>query len=82
MGVDIASVLSRQTSDVVQAVLLDGGHLLFMTIEVLKGRPLSEKTMSIMTRAGMALLLLLIAFVFYNDIIRVIVPWLQRMFST
>ncbi|MCK5511393.1 MAG: RIP metalloprotease RseP [Thermodesulfovibrionia bacterium] len=62
--------------------VLDGGHLLFMTIEVLKGRPLSEKTMSIMTRAGMALLLLLIAFVFYNDIIRVIVPWLQRMFST
>ena len=62
--------------------VLDGGHLMFMSIEVLSGRPLSEKVMNIMTRVGMALLLLLIAFVFYNDIVRVIVPWLERVFST
>jgi regulator of sigma E protease len=62
--------------------VLDGGHLMFMFIEVIRGKPLSEKTVSVMTRAGMALLILLIALVFYNDIVRIVVPWIHRMFAT
>jgi regulator of sigma E protease len=58
--------------------VLDGGHLMFLSIEAVRSRPLSDKAMSAMTRVGMALLILLIAFVFYNDIIRVIVPWVQK----
>jgi len=58
--------------------VLDGGHLMFMSIEALRGRPLSEKVIGVMNRVGMALLILLIAFVFYNDIIRIIVPWVQK----
>jgi regulator of sigma E protease len=61
--------------------VLDGGHLMFMGIEVLRGKPLSEKVLNVMTRFGMALLIMLIAFVFYNDIIRVVVPLINRMFS-
>jgi regulator of sigma E protease len=57
--------------------VLDGGHLLFMSIEVLRGKPLNERAMNLLTRAGMTLLLLLIALVFYNDIIRIVVPWIQ-----
>lgn len=50
--------------------LLDGGHLLYYTFEVLVGRPLSEGAMEFGQRVGMAFLLLLMAFAFYNDISR------------
>ena len=58
--------------------VLDGGHIMFLTIEALRGRPLSEKIMGAANKVGMALLLLLITFVFYNDIVRIIVPWVQK----
>lgn len=61
--------------------VLDGGHLMFLSIEALRRRPLSDAVMGVMTRIGMALLILLIVFVFYNDIVRVIVPWVQRTLS-
>jgi len=52
--------------------LLDGGHLMYYTIEVLKGSPVSERVMEIGQRAGLAVLLFLMAFAFYNDINRLI----------
>lgn len=52
--------------------LLDGGHLLYYMFEVLVGRPLSEGAMEIGQRVGMAFLLLLMAFAFYNDISRLV----------
>jgi len=58
--------------------VLDGGHLLFFGIEALRRRPLSDKFMLAANKVGMALLLLLITYVFYNDIIRIVVPWVQR----
>ncbi len=60
--------------------VLDGGHLMFMSIEVLRGKPLSEKAMTIATKIGFAVLMLLIVVVFYNDTIRIIVPWVQESF--
>jgi regulator of sigma E protease len=60
--------------------VLDGGHLMFMSIEALRGKPLSEKVMNMATRVGFSILMLLIAFVFYNDTIRIIVPWVKKTF--
>ncbi|MBU2541557.1 MAG: RIP metalloprotease RseP [Candidatus Omnitrophica bacterium] len=50
--------------------LLDGGHLLFLLIERIRKKPLSDKTEELLNRASLALLLVLVAFVFYNDLIR------------
>ncbi len=61
--------------------VLDGGHVMFLSIEALRGKPLSEKIMILANKIGMSLLLLLIAFVFYNDIVRIVVPWVQRTFG-
>ena len=50
--------------------LLDGGHLMYYIVEMLKGSPVSERAMEIGQRVGLALLLVLMAFAFYNDINR------------
>jgi regulator of sigma E protease len=50
--------------------ILDGGHILFLSIEAIRKKPLSEKTVMIAQRVGMSLLLLLMAFAMYNDIFR------------
>lgn len=52
--------------------ILDGGHLMYYVIEIVKGSPLSEKTMEIGQQVGMALLFALMAFAMYNDISRLI----------
>jgi regulator of sigma E protease len=50
--------------------LLDGGHLVYYFAEIIKGSPVSEKTMEIGQRLGLALLLGLTFFAFYNDLNR------------
>lgn len=50
--------------------VLDGGHLLYYVIEIIKGGPVSERVMEIGQQIGMALLAALMAFAFYNDINR------------
>jgi len=50
--------------------LLDGGHLMFYAIEVVKGTPVSERAMELGQRVGLALLLVVMAFAFYNDLNR------------
>jgi regulator of sigma E protease len=50
--------------------LLDGGHLVYYFAEIVKGSPVSERTMEIGQRLGLALLLGLTFFAFYNDINR------------
>ena len=52
--------------------ILDGGHLMFLGIEAIRKKPLSEKIISISQRIGLALLLTLMAVVIYNDVIRLI----------
>ena len=47
---------------------LDGGHLLFLGIEWVLGRPLSAKGRAIVQYVGMALLVLLMVYVTVNDI--------------
>ncbi len=50
--------------------ILDGGHLLYYLVEVIKGGPLSERAMEFGQRIGLVLLALLMAFAFFNDISR------------
>ncbi|HKK90349.1 MAG TPA: RIP metalloprotease RseP [Desulfobacteraceae bacterium] len=52
--------------------VLDGGHLLFFGIEAVRGRAASEKFREKANQFGMALLVALMVFVFYNDIIRIV----------
>ncbi|KAA3617404.1 MAG: RIP metalloprotease RseP [Calditrichaeota bacterium] len=49
---------------------LDGGHLAFLVVEGIMGRPLSIKTRIVIQQVGMAFLLFLIIFVLYVDINR------------
>jgi regulator of sigma E protease len=49
--------------------LLDGGHLLFYIIEGVRGRPLSEKAQEVGFRIGLAIVLMLMIFATFNDII-------------
>jgi regulator of sigma E protease len=52
--------------------LLDGGHLMYYAIEIVKGRPVSERFMELGQRVGLALLLVMMAFAFYNDLNRLL----------
>ena len=52
--------------------LLDGGHLMYYTVEIFKGSPVSDRMMEIGQKLGMSLLLVLMVFAFYNDINRLI----------
>jgi len=52
--------------------VLDGGHLMYHMIEIIKRGPVSERVMEIGQQIGLALLLMLMAFAFYNDINRLI----------
>jgi regulator of sigma E protease len=49
--------------------LLDGGHLLFYAIEAVRGKPMSERAQEIGFRIGLAIVLMLMIFATYNDIL-------------
>jgi len=49
--------------------LLDGGHLLFYVIETIRGRPLSERAQELGFRIGLAIVLMLMIFATFNDIL-------------
>jgi len=52
--------------------VLDGGHLLFYLVEGVTGRPLSERSLYWGQQVGIALLFMLMALAFYNDIVRLL----------
>ena len=47
--------------------LLDGGHLMFYAIEGIRRRPLSERSQEIGFKIGLAFVLMMTVFVFWND---------------
>ncbi|MFS8038021.1 M50 family metallopeptidase [Xanthobacter sp. AM11] len=51
--------------------LLDGGHLLFYAFEAIRGRPLSARTQDIGFRIGLALVLMLMIFATWNDVLHI-----------
>jgi regulator of sigma E protease len=52
--------------------ILDGGQIVYQSIEGVKGSPLSEKAQILGQKVGILALLLLMSFAFYNDIARII----------
>lgn len=52
--------------------ILDGGHLMYYFIEVVRKKPVSEETQEFATRIGMILLFTLMGVALYNDILRVL----------
>ncbi len=48
--------------------ILDGGHILFLGIEKLRGKPLSTKTQEIVTQAAFVLLVAFVLYVSYYDV--------------
>ena len=54
--------------------VLDGGHLLFLIVEKLKGSPVSNRVLSASQAVGVVLLLSLMIYVTYNDLVRWVFP--------
>ncbi|MEX1051351.1 MAG: site-2 protease family protein, partial [Gemmatimonadales bacterium] len=52
--------------------VLDGGHLVFLAVEAIRRKPLSIETRYRFMQVGMFLLLMLVVFVFFNDIRRLV----------
>jgi len=52
--------------------VLDGGQIVFQSIEAVKGSPLSERSQIIGQQFGILALILLMSFAFYNDIARIL----------
>jgi regulator of sigma E protease len=52
--------------------VLDGGHLMFFTLEALRGKPVEIKHREMAQGVGLMLILALMILVFYQDILRLI----------
>jgi regulator of sigma E protease len=50
--------------------VLDGGHLLFICVEKIKGRALSSKVDKVVTQIGLSFIVSLAIFIFYNDLVK------------
>jgi regulator of sigma E protease len=50
--------------------VLDGGHLLYYVIELVKGSPVSDAAQLLGQKIGIALLLALMSLALYNDLLR------------
>ncbi|MBF0516330.1 MAG: RIP metalloprotease RseP [Nitrospirae bacterium] len=51
--------------------ILDGGHMVYLAIEAVRKKPLSQQAIAISQKVGLALLLMLMAFAMYNDVVRI-----------
>jgi regulator of sigma E protease len=51
---------------------LDGGHMMFLTYEGLRGKPAPEMVQTVATLGGVLFLISVMVFVFYLDLMRVI----------
>jgi regulator of sigma E protease len=69
--IELAAVLSVSIGllNLFPIPLLDGGHLLFYLIEGVRGRPLSERAQEVGFRIGLAIVLMLMIFATFNDIV-------------
>lgn len=70
---NLAAILSVSIGlmNLLPVPMLDGGHLMFYLYEALRGRPLSPRAQEIGFRLGLALVLMLMLFVTWNDIVHV-----------
>ena len=59
--------------------VVDGGHLVFFTIEAIRGKPISENVMARIQTAGVIFLIMLGVFVIINDIS--MLPFVRKFFN-
>ncbi|KJU87749.1 membrane-associated zinc metalloprotease [Candidatus Magnetobacterium bavaricum] len=52
--------------------ILDGGHIVYLVIEGIRKKPLSAQAMAITQKVGLVLLLVLMVFAVYNDVLRLL----------
>jgi len=52
--------------------ILDGGHLMFLAIEFVRKKPIKENVIMVAQRLGLMILVALMVFALYNDILRLI----------
>jgi regulator of sigma E protease len=64
--------LSLAVLNLLPIPVLDGGHLLYYVVEILRGRPLSDRCLMIGQKIGLALILILMVCALYNDFTRLI----------
>lgn len=71
--INLAAILSVSIGlmNLLPVPMLDGGHLLFYLYEAVRGRPLSPRAQEIGFRLGLALVLMLMLFVTWNDVVHV-----------
>lgn len=71
--INLAAILSVSIGlmNLLPVPMLDGGHLMFYLFEALRGRPLSDRAQEIGFRVGLGLVLMLMLFVTWNDILHV-----------
>jgi regulator of sigma E protease len=50
--------------------MLDGGHLMYHVVELVRKRPLTVRTQDLMQRFGMGILVLLMSVALFNDLVR------------
>jgi regulator of sigma E protease len=62
--------------------LLDGGHLIFYIAERLRGKPVGEKVMAVGNQIGLVLVLSLMVFATWNDLVHLrVISYLRGLFS-
>ena len=62
--------------------LLDGGHLLFYAAEAIRGKPLGQRAQEYGFRLGLALVLTLMVFATWNDLVRTGIVDIVKRFVT
>ncbi|GLK80908.1 RIP metalloprotease RseP [Methylopila turkensis] len=69
--INLAAILSVSIGllNLMPIPMLDGGHLLFYGVEALRGRPLGARAQEFGMRIGLALVLMLMIFATWNDIV-------------
>jgi regulator of sigma E protease len=62
--------------------ILDGGHLLFYAAEAVRGRPLGQRAQEYGFRVGLALVLTLMIFATWNDLVHTgVIPFLKNLLT-
>jgi regulator of sigma E protease len=69
--VNLAAILSISIGliNLFPIPMLDGGHLLYFSLEAVRGKPLSERIQDIGLRIGLVAVLMLMIFATWNDVI-------------
>jgi regulator of sigma E protease len=70
--------LSLAMMNILPFPALDGGRLAFLLVEAVTGRKIPSRVENLINQAGMALLLLFIILVSFNDVTKLVSPWLPK----